>query len=109
MVTQNVEIDIPEEILVRFRKTLRPGETVEARLVAYVERSAGDMATAPEAAKILSKSIGTLYNMASKGRIPYYKPGKNLMFARSDLDAYLLRHRHSADYELADKAAGIVA
>jgi excisionase family DNA binding protein len=38
----------------------------------------------------------TLRSWAREGRIPYYRVGRRLFFAKADLDAFLRRHRVEA-------------
>lgn len=51
-----------------------------------------------------------LYKLMSQGRIPYYRPtnGK-AFFLQEDLEAFLLRGRRAADYELAAQADATLA
>ena len=58
--------------------------------------------TVREAAAYLGIKQSFLYKLTSQGRIPFYKPaGGKLYFTRNDLEGYLYRGRHSADYEIA--------
>ena len=53
---------------------------------------------------------GYLYKLMHLGKIPYYKPtGGRAFFKQDELDAFLFRNRHAADYELAERADGILA
>jgi len=46
-----------------------------------------------------------LYRLTHEGRIAFYKPeGGKLFFTKEDLDKFILRNRHSADFELRDTA-----
>jgi excisionase family DNA binding protein len=45
--------------------------------------------TAREAADYLRLSLGTVYNMVSKGRLRPGRAGNRLRFRREDLDRYL--------------------
>ena len=45
--------------------------------------------TAREAADYLRLSVGTLYNLVSKGRLLPGRAGNRLRFRRKDLDRYL--------------------
>lgn len=53
-----------------------------------------EVLTFGEAAMYLSLSESYLYQMVSKGQVPYYKPnGKKLYFSRKELDRWLLRNK----------------
>jgi len=45
-------------------------------------------------------SKATLYTKISKGEIPYYKRGKNLVFLRSEIDAWLREGRRFSKKEI---------
>ena len=49
--------------------------------------------TLPEAARYLGTSPGTLREWIRMKRLPVYKPGKDLLFKRPELDAWMERHR----------------
>ncbi|WDF79535.1 helix-turn-helix domain-containing protein [Mucilaginibacter sp. KACC 22773] len=44
-----------------------------------------------EAADLLKIVPGTLYNLVSQNKIPFYKNGKRVLFKKSELDAWLLQ------------------
>ena len=43
-----------------------------------------------EAAKYLKMSQAAIYKLTSRKEIPFYKPGKRILFEVSELDAWLL-------------------
>jgi excisionase family DNA binding protein len=46
-----------------------------------------------------------IYKLCHLGRIPYYRPtGGKVYFVEDELEAFLLRGRRAADYELAETA-----
>jgi excisionase family DNA binding protein len=47
-----------------------------------------------KASKIIGKSIGTIYNLTSTKKIPYYKDGNQLYFYEDELLAYIERGRN---------------
>lgn len=50
-----------------------------------------------------------LYKLMHLGKIPYYRPSAGrAVFLEEDLRAFMLRGRHSADYELSAKADSIL-
>ena len=50
-----------------------------------------------------------MYKLTSLNSIPFYKPnGKMVFFRRTDLDAWLLRHRTASAEELETMAAGFL-
>lgn len=59
-----------------------------------------------EACDYLNASASFVYKMTCTNQIPHYVPtGKKIFFRRSELDAWLLRNRQSATYELEQQAA----
>jgi excisionase family DNA binding protein len=62
-----------------------------------------------EAAEYTGLSVGTLYGLTHRKRIPFYKPlYKKLYFKRSELEAFIFRNKQSADYEIAEQADAIL-
>jgi excisionase family DNA binding protein len=61
--------------------------------------------TLEETSEYTGIGSGTLYVLIHEGRIPFYKPlGKKIYFKRSELDKFMLRNRHPADYEVHEAA-----
>ena len=57
--------------------------------------------TFEEACKYSGLSKSKMYKHTSTSNIPFYKPeGKFIYFKRSELEAWLLRNRHSSKTEL---------
>lgn len=62
-----------------------------------------------EAAVYLHYSPKYLYRLTHEGRIAFYKPeGGKLFFTKEDLDKFILRNRHAADFELHDTADRVI-
>ena len=62
-----------------------------------------------EAAEYTKYTVRYLYKLTSERRIPYYKPmGGRVFFKREDLDAFMMRGRVAADYELEAEAVRYV-
>jgi excisionase family DNA binding protein len=62
-----------------------------------------------QAADFLGLSKGYLYQLISKGKIPYYKPLKGrVYFTRRDLRGFVCRSRVAADYEVSEQADAIL-
>jgi excisionase family DNA binding protein len=62
-----------------------------------------------DAVDFLRISRGHLYNLMYQNKIPYYKPeGKLAYFKKEDLEEFVFRNRHGADYELSKKADAIL-
>ena len=58
-----------------------------------------------EASVYLHYSPKYLYRLTHEGRIAFYKPeGGKIFFTKEDLDKFVLRNRHAADFELRDNA-----
>ena len=63
-----------------------------------------------EASAFTGYSPRYLYKLTSEKRIPFYKPlGGRIVFKRADLEAFMLRGRVKADYELAAEADALLA
>lgn len=63
----------------------------------------------PEAAAFLGFSLQYLYKLAEARKITSYKPtGRFLYFKREDLERFIEKGRIPADYELREKADGIL-
>ena len=54
-----------------------------------VVSSPEEMVTVKEAANILKLSISRVYALVQEGRIPCYKPGRNLLFLPSELRKWM--------------------
>ncbi len=68
------------------------------------------MLNVDEASVYTGISKGTLYNMTSDNKIPYYKPfGKLVYFKRDDLDAIMQKGRIKSQEEIAEEAAQHIA
>lgn len=71
--------------------------------------SAGGCFNLREAAAYTGYSVKYLYKLTSKRQIPFYKPmGGRIFFLKTDLDAFILRGRIAADYELAAEAESML-
>jgi excisionase family DNA binding protein len=61
------------------------------------------------AAAFLGLKPSYIYNLVHFGKLTAYKPGgKVLRFRQSDLEAYIYRNRQAANFELTEKAEGIL-
>jgi excisionase family DNA binding protein len=62
-----------------------------------------------EAAEFLGLKPSYIYKLIYLGRIPHYKPtGGRVFFKQEELEAFVFRGRSSADYELLEKADGLL-
>jgi len=58
-----------------------------------------------EAAEYTKYTVRYLYKLTSERRIPFYKPmGGRIFFKQEDLNAFMMRGRIAADYELEAEA-----
>ncbi|MDR2500117.1 MAG: helix-turn-helix domain-containing protein [Treponema sp.] len=65
--------------------------------------------TVEQAAAFLGFSKHYIYQLVSKGKIPYYKPLKGrVYFKRGDLLGFIYRNRAAADYEIAEQADAVL-
>ena len=61
------------------------------------------------AAEFCGLSKTYLYKLVHLGKIPYYKPaGGKIYFRQDELEKFIFRGRRSADYELAERAEGLL-
>lgn len=80
-----------------------------------MEKTANDNKSFPtimgiqEASRFTGFSVRYLYNLTSRKSIPHYKPrGGRLIFKREELEAFLLRGKVHADYEVEAAAEAIL-
>jgi len=59
-----------------------------------------------EAAKYLNLAVHTIYGYTSKGRIPFIKKGKRILFLKSDLDKWLIEGKQLTIEETKRKLKG---
>ena len=71
---------------------LAPKEIPSHETVGSLTTEVQEWLTTEEAAQYLRVSEATLRNMASNGRIPYYKLGRSNRYLRSELKRLLLTH-----------------
>lgn len=65
-----------------------------------------EMMRAPEAARYIGRSVGSLYVLTSQNLIPFCKPrGKILLFRRSELDRWIEAGRVPTVDEVREQAA----
>lgn len=92
-------------------------QTIEQRLERIEQLTqlsllaAKEALTMDEAAAYTGLSKSYLYRLVSKKKIPYYKSagGKQNYFAKSELSAWLLKHRVSTTEEAQETAAAYCA
>jgi excisionase family DNA binding protein len=60
-----------------------------------------------EAAEYLSIAKSYLYKLVCLKKVSCYKPGK-LYFRKEDLDKYAFQNRRASDFDLAERADGIL-
>lgn len=64
------------------------------RLSAPSSSKPEEMVAIDEAAKILHLSVSRVHALVQEGRVPFYKPGRNLLFLPSELRRWLSEGRH---------------
>lgn len=57
-----------------------------------------DLLTIKQASDYLKLSTENLYRMTSKKIIPHFKPSKNLLFDKNELDAWLEGHAQETTF-----------
>jgi excisionase family DNA binding protein len=65
------------------------GKLLQGAMAPMVVSSPEEMVTVKEAANILKLSISRVYALVQEGRIPCYKPGRNLLFLPSELRKWM--------------------
>jgi excisionase family DNA binding protein len=61
--------------------------------------------TMKEAAEYLGTTVNYLYKLTSQQhRIPYYAPGRKLLFKRAELDEWIEKSRVATDEEIRNKS-----
>lgn len=63
-----------------------------------------EVLTVNEAAEFLNLETSYLYQLTSKRLIPFYRPGRNLYFKKSDLIDWITLHRQSTVDEITNKS-----
>ena len=62
-----------------------------------------------EAATFTGLSKGYVYKLVHQRKIPFYKPlGGRVFFKQDELEAFIFRGRHAADYELEVRAESLL-
>lgn len=61
------------------------------------------MVTIQQAAQILQLSVSRVRTLVQEGRVPYYKPGRNLMFRPSELHQWLTGSRRKGQPSIAEQ------
>jgi excisionase family DNA binding protein len=70
-----------------------------------------EILTIKEAAAYIGVSVGGMHQYIFNNKIPCYKPTGsrgNVYFKKSELDAFMLRNKRYADYEVSEQADTIL-
>lgn len=86
-----------------------PHETIEEFLARIIEKADEDIIGIDEVAKILGLAKSSIYQLTHKHLIPYYKPGKHLVFSRAAIMAYVTRRRFLSHEDMRNEAAKLVS
>lgn len=81
---QKVIVIAPEDLQVLISNSIK-----EAFSPPVNQHSSSRYISIREAALYLNLSVQTIYRFTSKGKIPFLKKGKKLLFLESDLDTWL--------------------
>ncbi|WP_217939456.1 helix-turn-helix domain-containing protein [Duncaniella muris] len=65
------------------------GKLLQGAMAPMVVTAPEEMVTVKDAASILSLSVSRVYALVQEGRIPCYKPGRNLLFLPSELRKWM--------------------
>ena len=89
------------EFMAQIREIMR--QEIAGALTAQNTAPKEDL-TIDEAAALLGVKKPTVYTYVSKKLIPSYKPGKHLIFKRSELLAFIAASKNSSNGNLAEMA-----
>lgn len=65
------------------------GKLLQGAMAPMVVTASEEMVTVKDAASILRLSVSRVYALVQEGRIPCYKPGRNLLFLPSELRQWM--------------------
>ena len=65
------------------------GKLLQGAMAPMVVTAPEEMVTVKDAASILRLSVSRVYALVQEGRIPCYKPGRNLLFLPSELRRWM--------------------
>ncbi|WP_217961519.1 MULTISPECIES: helix-turn-helix domain-containing protein [Bacteroidales] len=65
------------------------GKLLQGAMAPMVVTAPEEMVTVKDAASILRLSVSRVYALVQEGRIPCYKPGRNLLFLPSELRQWM--------------------
>lgn len=65
------------------------GKLLQGAMAPMVVTAPEEMVTVKDAASILRLSVSRVYALVQEGRIPCYKPGRNLLFLPSELRMWM--------------------
>lgn len=65
------------------------GKLLQGAMAPMVVTAPEEMVTVKDAASILRLSVSRVYALVQEGRIPCYKPGRNLLFLPSELRKWM--------------------
>ena len=63
-----------------------------------------DILDAEACAKLISIEVQTLYGYTHRKEIPFYKPGKKLIFIKSEIIDWIKTNRHKTKNEISNEA-----
>ena len=84
-------------------KILETLERIEIVMNNHLKESK-EILTVNEAAEFLNLETSYLYQLTSRKRIAYYRPGRKLYFKKSDLIDWITSHRQSTVDEITNKS-----
>lgn len=93
----------------KMQKNKLPGESDDAFIARLVEKADSDIIGIDEVAKLLQLSKASVYRLTHLHLIPFFKPGKYLIFSRAAIMAYISRRRFLSHEDMRNEAARLVA
>lgn len=91
------------------QKNKLPGETDNDFIARIIEKADEDIIGIDEVAKLLRLSKGSVYRLTHLHLIPFFKPGKYLIFSRASIQAYIARRRFLSNEDMRNEAARLVS
>lgn len=101
-------VEISKEIFDKIQNLKLPQESVEDFIARIIEKADEDIIGIDEVAQILQVAKGTVYQLTHKHLIPFWRPGKHLIFSRAAILNYMSRRRFLSREDMRNEAARLV-
>ena len=102
-------VKISKTVFDKIQNLKLPQESIEDFIARIIEKADEDIIGIDEVAKILHVAKGTIYQYTHKHLIPFWKPGKQLIFSRAAIMAHASRRHFLSNEDMRNEAARLVA